>query len=64
VKTRTKAMHSIITTKSGRVWEWAVLKDGLHVAGGYCRTKADAKHDAGCWIKTAEWKPTLKPRHP
>ena len=31
------------------IWEWAITKDGKQVAGGYCRTKRDAKNDAAIW---------------
>ena len=44
--------------KAGRCWQWSVTDNaGNLLAGGYCRTKRDAVHDAGIW--TASRRATL-----
>lgn len=42
------------TTKQGRVWNWEVAENGEVIAGGICKTKADAANDAAIWIETTE----------
>lgn len=41
---------------NSRVWQWDVFSGSEHVAGGYCRTKADCLHDANLWIEGRQWK--------
>lgn len=44
------ATLTIETVREGRVWAWLVNLNGETLAGGYCRTKADALDDARIWI--------------
>jgi hypothetical protein len=41
-------------TKQGRVWEWSIDRNAEHLAGGYCKTKADAENDSRIVAKGIE----------
>ncbi|CAB4158596.1 hypothetical protein UFOVP736_67 [uncultured Caudovirales phage] len=38
--------------KSGRKWQWQLLKGRSAVAGGWCKTKSDAINDADIAFKS------------
>jgi hypothetical protein len=41
-------------TKQGRAWEWSIDRNAEHLAGGYCKTKADAENDSRLVAKGIE----------
>ena len=43
-------MKTTITKINSKTWEWSIDRDGEHIAGGYCRTKADAENDAKIYL--------------
>ena len=48
-----KTEFYIKTQREGRAWAWFFLRESETLAGGYCRTKAEANSDAE--IYAAEW---------
>lgn len=40
-----------IITKEKKPWLWQIKQGRKIIAGGYCRTKKDAKADAATWLR-------------
>lgn len=46
------ASLSTVLSRDGRVWVWDVFRSGVHVGGGYGRTKRDAASDASIFVRS------------
>jgi len=49
-------MKTSVSKLNPKLWEWTVTKPatGERLAGGLCRTKADALNDAKAWVAQVE----------
>ncbi len=47
-----------VIVREGRVWSWSVFDGKKFLGGGLCRTKTDAKNDAGIFASAREQRDT------